>query len=327
MIKLSVIIPIYKVEKYIIECLESVCCQLVDGVEVILVNDGTPDNAMLMAHQYISEQYTHLKGQFVFIDQKNQGQSVARNVALKKAVGEYIAFVDSDDVLTKEYFKQLLPLLGGIDIIQFKSARFLDDISELASFNVGIEKKQGRYEASRELMVNIFNQSAWFPWLNVYKKTLFDGLYFPEDVYFEDAVLIPAVFLRAKDIYFLDIIMYLYRINNEGSLLRSSKDNISKLVFSYNKALDIHIGNVELNNIYSPVVISLFRNYIDFVFKQNGVIQAIKEYYHFRNKIYPYIEKSRLGRGNLFFYKYGFVFFLFHKVFINLRDKIKEIVK
>ena len=58
MIKLSLIIPIYKVEKYIIECIESICCQLVDGVEIILVNDGTPDQSMKMAEEYINNRYS-----------------------------------------------------------------------------------------------------------------------------------------------------------------------------------------------------------------------------------------------------------------------------
>lgn len=108
MIKLSVIIPIYKVENYIIECLESVCCQLVEGVEVILVNDGTPDNSMLMARQYISEQYAHLKEQFIFIDQANQGQSVARNNGIMSARGDFIAFIDSDDFVAKNYIQVIL---------------------------------------------------------------------------------------------------------------------------------------------------------------------------------------------------------------------------
>ena len=92
MTKLSIIIPIYKVEKYIVECIESICCQLVEGVEVILVNDGTPDRSMEMAKDYISNKYYHYLSRFVFIDQENQGQSIARNNGIDVAKGEYIAF-------------------------------------------------------------------------------------------------------------------------------------------------------------------------------------------------------------------------------------------
>lgn len=231
--KLSLIIPIYKVENYIIDCLESVCCQLVQGVEVILVNDGTPDQSMTMAKNYINNNYYHLLSHFVFIEQENQGQSVARNVALKKAIGEYIAFLDSDDVLTEDYFMQLIPILNGIDIVQFKSKRFTDSTSCLISFNVGLEKEPGIYENSRDLMIDIFNQSAWFPWLNVYKASLFQEIEFPKGVYYEDAAIIPEIFLKAKTIYFLDSVLYLYRINLSSSLLNLSMSNLEKHIKSF----------------------------------------------------------------------------------------------
>ena len=328
MIKLSVIIPIYKVENYIIECLESVCCQLVEGVEVILVNDGTPDNSMLMARKYISEKYNHLLNQFVFIDQENQGQSVARNNALEVAQGSYVAFVDSDDKVVNQYVKTLLPLLDNdVDIIQFKSYRFCSEFEEdktIFDVNVDVE---GEFFFTSNLIKQLFNKAAWFPWLNIYKRELFKGKKFEKNIYFEDAILIPDLFLESKKIIFIGDILYCYRLNNDGSLLNSSKDNISKLIFSYNKSLDIHIENVKFNSVYSPVIISLFRNYIDFIFKESGVILAFKDYSYFRNKIYPYVEKCRLERGNLFFYKYGFVFFLLHKLFINIRSKMKEILK
>lgn len=317
MIKLSIVIPIYKVENYIIECLESVCCQLVEGVEVILVNDGTPDNSMLMARQYISEQYAHLKEQFIFIDQENQGQSVARNVALKKAVGEYIAFVDSDDILVKEYFKLLIPLLNGVDIVQFKSARFSENISDLISFDVGLVKERGVYENSRELIIDIFNQSAWFPWLNIYKKNLFNNLDFPIGVYFEDAVLIPEVFLRAKDIYFLDLVMYLYRVNSEGSLLNPSKENMEKKIRSYKFALNTYAQKLDKEKIYSPSFISMFQGYVSFVYENLGFLEASTVYNQIaKNKKLVTVEIVH-KRGNRLFFRFGMLFV----VFIHLLGK------
>ncbi|MEG0873598.1 MAG: glycosyltransferase [Clostridia bacterium] len=327
MIKLSIIIPIYKVEKYIVECIESICCQLIDGVEVILINDGTPDNSMLMAYQYICEKYNYLLSQFVFIDQENQGQSVARNNALAIAQGCYVAFVDSDDKIINRYIETLLPLLDNdVDIIQFKSYRFCTRFEEeKRNFNVGIEI-EGEFLSSNSLIKQVFNKAAWFPWLNVYKSELFKGKKFEKGIYFEDAVLIPDLFLDSKKIIFINDILYCYRVNYCGSLLSSSKNNISKLIFSYNEALNIHIENIKFNGLYSPVVISLLRNYIDFVYKKNGVIKSYIAYGQFKTKIYPYIQKCNLERGNLLFYKYGFSFFLLHKAFLNISGKMKEIV-
>lgn len=323
---LSLIIPIYNVEKYIEECLESVCCQLVEGVEVILVNDGTPDSSMLIARKYISEQFNHLKEQFVFIDQENLGQSVARNNALTIAKGYYVAFVDSDDKIMKQYLKTLLPLLDNdVDIIQFKCCRFFSKFEEdKKNFNVGIGV-EGKFLLTDKLIQQVFNKAAWFPWLNVYKSKLLKGKKFEKGIYFEDAILIPDLFLVSKKIIFINEILYCYRLNYGGSLLDLSKKNISKLVFSYNEALNIHIKNIKSNGVYSPVVISLLRNYIDFIYKKDGVIQSYKIYSHYKNKIFPYIKKCRLERGNLLFYKYGFLFFLLHKAFQGLLVNEREV--
>ena len=311
MIKLSVIIPIYKVENYIVECLESICCQFVEGVEVILVNDGTPDRSMIIAKEYINENYSQYLNQFVFIDQENQGQSVARNVALKKATGEYISFIDSDDVLSKEYFNKLVPLLSEVDIIQFKSARFLDNTSEMVSFNVGLAKQQGVYETSRDLMIDIFNQSAWFPWLNVYKRVLFDSLEFPIGVYFEDAVLIPEVFLRAKNIYFLNDVLYFYRINNEGSLLNVSNTNIEKKIRSYEFALNHYIQKLSDQKIYSPSFVSMLQGYISFVYQNLGFSRAKATYNQIlKNKKLVSVDIVH-KRGNKLFFRFGIYFIVF----------------
>ena len=173
MIKLSIVIPIYKVENYIIECLESVCCQLVEGVEVILVNDGTPDNSMLMARQYISEQYAHLKEQFIFIDQENQGLSGARNTGISVAKGEYIAFLDSDDKLNNNYIEEILNVIklnSDIDIIQFDALRF----NNSGSVSVFLESLHyiGKHQLDSNIYKFVFSSASWFAWLRIYKREL-----------------------------------------------------------------------------------------------------------------------------------------------------------
>lgn len=89
---LSIIIPIYNVERYLKKCLDSIYCQILNlPVEVILVNDGTKDNSIEVIKPYLNLPQT------IFIDQHNQGLSVARNNGLKVSSGKYVWFVDSDD--------------------------------------------------------------------------------------------------------------------------------------------------------------------------------------------------------------------------------------
>ena len=230
MIKLSVIIPIYKVENYIIECLESVCCQLVEGVEVIVVNDGTPDNAMLMARQYISEKYNHLEKQFVFIDQENQGLSGARNTGISVAKGEYIAFLDSDDKLSNNYIEEILKVLQlnlDIDIIQFDALRF-NNSGSVSLFLKPLEYL-GKYQLDNNIYKFIFSSASWFAWLRVYKRKLFDIYKFPVGRNYEDAYLIPKIFAISKNIYFLNSQLIWYRENLQGISNTFSSKNIDDL--------------------------------------------------------------------------------------------------
>ena len=97
--KISVIIPVYNVEKYLPECLESILSQVKNNAiyEIVLVNDGTPDNSMDIAYSIVGR-YSNVK----VVNQENQGLSVARNIGLEHATGDYIWFIDSDDWLTDD---------------------------------------------------------------------------------------------------------------------------------------------------------------------------------------------------------------------------------
>lgn len=200
---LSLIIPVYKVEQYIAECIESVINQVTSDIEVIIVNDGTPDDSMLVIEKILSKQTAIIRDCFIILHQENQGQSSARNLGLKYAKGEYISFLDSDDVLSENYLSDFKNTIkkNNVDIVQFKSSRFEEDTNKLKAFNVGLQRN-GLLQLDQNLMIEIFNQSAWFPWLNIYRRELFNGLEFPVGIYYEDAALIPEVFLRAKNIYF-----------------------------------------------------------------------------------------------------------------------------
>ena len=115
---LSIIIPVYNVELYICRCLDSIYCQNQDlnKFEVIVINDGTPDNSMSFVYKYASK-YKNL----LVIEQKNQGLSAARNVGLIMAKGDYIWFVDSDDMVMPNSLDFLITTLSDerTDVIGF----------------------------------------------------------------------------------------------------------------------------------------------------------------------------------------------------------------
>ena len=115
--RISLIIPVYNVEKYIIQCLESVVPQLSEYIEVILVNDGSPDNSMSLVNEYIDKIDPKIQKQIKIINQKNKGLSGARNTGIDHAEGEYIAFLDSDDILLLERFLKQINFLKIIAML------------------------------------------------------------------------------------------------------------------------------------------------------------------------------------------------------------------
>ncbi|QQT92488.1 glycosyltransferase family 2 protein [Acinetobacter johnsonii] len=216
MTKLSLIIPIYKVENYIIECLESVCCQLVEGVEVILVNDGTPDNSMLIARKYISEKYDHLVNQFVFIDQDNQGQSVARNNGVMNASGDFIAFVDSDDFVGENYIEIILKNIDNeVDVLSFRGQACNN--KKVLGKVINKNLTSGQYFNDFCFIEQNFKNCEWMCWSRVIKKDFFQDNKFPVNVYLEDMYFFMDIYIKAKNIKHVDDIIYFYRQHAESS--------------------------------------------------------------------------------------------------------------
>ena len=111
--KISVIIPVYGVEKYIRKCLESVINQTYKNLEIIIVNDETKDNSIKIVEEYIKDPRIRI------INKKNEGVAQARNCGLKQATGEYISFIDSDDWLELDLYEKLISNLENEDILVF----------------------------------------------------------------------------------------------------------------------------------------------------------------------------------------------------------------
>ena len=230
MIKLSLIIPIYKVEKYIIECIESICCQLVDGVEIILVNDGTPDQSMKMAEEYINNRYIQYLSQFIFIHQENKGQSSARNEAIKVANGKYLGFLDSDDYLLKGYFYTILNIFDkydNIDIIHFNAKQY-DELKETYVESINFVRNKSIIRINESYRERLFDDSHWYPWLRIIKKDIISRYEFILNVYMEDKLFFPDIYYDddVKNIMEIDEYLICYR-HRVGSSIRSG----------YNKAL------------------------------------------------------------------------------------------
>ena len=110
-IKISVIVPIYKVEKYLRRCIDSIINQTFKNIEIILVNDGSPDNC-----PKICEEYKNKDNRIIIINQENQGLSVARNSGIRIARGQYLVFIDSDDYIEEDMIEYLYEGIVKYDV-------------------------------------------------------------------------------------------------------------------------------------------------------------------------------------------------------------------
>lgn len=220
--KLSIIIPIYNVEKFLNKCLSSVLKQIEKDDELILVNDGSTDNSFNICKN-IKEVYK--KNNIILINKKNEGVAIARNTGLKKATGEYIFWIDSDDWLDDNCIK----------FVKNAIEKTKSDIILFDFYNVNKESIKPCYifEKSKRLnkkdiLIDVAQDSfSSFLWRTVVRREIYEEIYFPEGIQMmEDFSIYHLLFHKAKTFYYIREPLYYYRLSN-NSLSKKKKDIVS----------------------------------------------------------------------------------------------------
>ena len=212
-IMVSVIVPIYNVEEYLEECLESIRNQTYTNIEVILVNDGSTDGS-----REICESYCEKDIRFRLINQENQGQSVARNRGVKESVGQYIMFVDSDDVVNTDVLEVLLPYMNtDVDIVECemtreKEAFFLNKIPTIVF--------EGN---SKEAILNCiaFRAVKFCAFTKLYRREIVEKIPFLEGYIYEDVFTGINYLNHIRKIIVIDYIGYYYRVRPNSTMTKS----------------------------------------------------------------------------------------------------------
>lgn len=226
MIKLSIIIPIYNVEKYIRECLLSVFRQglSTDDFEVILVNDGTPDNSMGIIKDII-DSHDNIK----VVNQNNQGVSVARNAGLHIANGEYVYFMDSDDLLVDNGLSTLLPnaLALSPDILMADYCKYND--GEKVEHLIHNEQHYSDImKTGEQAFVEDLSPYSCYIWLMLIKRLFLvqQAIEF-KPFWYEDTLFCQECFMKSKTVLKTDFQLYVYRLRS-GSF--TSSMNLKKML-------------------------------------------------------------------------------------------------
>ncbi|OTG63732.1 hypothetical protein B9T29_03220 [Acinetobacter sp. ANC 3903] len=313
---LSLIVPIYKVEKYITECLESIITQLPTNVEVILVNDGTPDRSMEIVDKVLDKQSIDIRKKFRVYEQVNKGVSSARNLGVEKSKGEYLAFLDPDDILMPEYFSEILSLieLYRTDIIQFNYCRFFNSFLENISGKFSIQECE-LCVINNDILKRIFNDNAWYLWVRVYKKKLFNSLKFPVGYNFEDVAVLPFVFKNSQSIYFSNKLLYAYRDRKESITNDINIRVLEKNILSLKYVIESLRNAATKDILFIIPLVHMLRVYIAISYRMGGALAAHRAFCKIeidKLLIGNYEKSIIVNRGDKMFlnlYKYGVVSF------------------
>lgn len=218
---ISVIVPVYKVERYLRQCVDSILAQTYSNLEIWLIDDGSPDNC-----PKICDEYAKLDKRIKVIHKDNGGLADARNAALDKLTGDYVVCVDSDDYISNTHIEGLYNLLKQNDADVA--------INTYCTFSGHVLPKPRKPKDKVYVYDNLhaietmfyqkqFDTSAWG---KLYKKDLFDNIRYPKGIVFEDLPTTYRLFLKAKKIVFQNIQSYYYLIRSnsiEGASFTPSK--------------------------------------------------------------------------------------------------------
>ena len=242
-IKVSVIVPVYNVAKYLPECMDSLVNQTMEDMEIICVNDGSTDNCL-----EILEEYAQKDSRVKVFTIENSGISLARNFGLEQARGEYVGFVDSDDYVDGTMFEKLYIscIQNDLDLAMCKISLFDDETGEVnndldyynlkvfSNLDKDVFNSDDTSAFTNNIVVNVYNK--------LYRKSLLEdnSIEFPPHLIFEDELFFIRTYLTANRISVVNEFLYFYRLNREGSITYLEKENnYVDMVYIYKKERQI----------------------------------------------------------------------------------------
>lgn len=205
---LTIIVPVYNVEEYLKDCLDSILENDFSDYELILIDDGSTDKSGIICDEYASE-----NPKTKVIHQKNFGQSIARNVGLDIAQGEFVSFIDSDDKISKDLYSSNIPILmanKNIDALEFP---------------VDVDVQRGVMNSQQYILghknilnywINVIGRTVI--WCRIYRKSVFDHLRFPEGMLYEDTYITPLLANKMEYLYVSSKGLYYYNMYNVSTM-------------------------------------------------------------------------------------------------------------
>lgn len=288
--KVSIIVPVYKVESLLSRCLTSLAKQTLKDFEVIIVNDGSPDNCQAIIDDFVQKNSAIFKA----FKKENGGLSDARNFGIKKATGEYIGFVDSDDFVDPQMFEKLYQ----------KATKTNSDIV-VCGHNSVYFNRSGKINKSIPRPIcnpsnfgsNIYDSPEIitcvrsYAWNKIYKKELFDEFSFPKGQYFEDSAIIYNILSKARSIEIVNECLYQYCCGRKGAITSTVNQNIFDIFKSCDSIIKHFkkIGKFEIlkQELESICTMHIHARY--FTLKNSNNLKLV---FRFVNHSFEYLDKN-----------------------------------
>lgn len=289
--KLSIIVPVYGVEKYIDKCLNSLVKQSLKEIEVIVVNDGTKDNSQKIIDKYVKKYPDKIKSYI----KENGGQGSARNYGLKKASGEYIGYVDSDDFVEKDMYKKLYN----------KAKENNYDIVVCGNYNVSEDYQNKNIDA----FINNYNtdlENIFFGkmavWNKIYKRDILikNKLEFKEKVWYEDLAFTLKAIMNSNTFAFIDEPLYDYLIREGSTMNNSNVQRNLEILDAFNDILSYiqhnkkeeYFSKIEflaIDHIYISAIVRVLKAEADDKVKR----ETINKLLDYMNKKFPNYKNNK----------------------------------
>lgn len=241
---LSVIIPVYNVQSYLNDCLNSVVNQTYQNLDIILIDDGSTDGS-----SFLCDEWGRKDSRIRVIHQKNTGVSNARNTGIRHSTGEYITFVDPDDLLHPEMYEIMMNSFenDSIDMVMCREYAFYKDETLPKNQPLYHKKEYLSQQQLASLFLLDFTGIITWVWNKVFKKEIMEHASFPNDyIASEDTVFIASLLKKIQNVVFLQDKLYYYR-QQDSSIMHSKNPKIfifqgKALHFQYNtlKFIDNH---------------------------------------------------------------------------------------
>ena len=332
--KLSIIMPVYNVEKYIVNCINSILEQTNKDFELIIVNDGSKDNSIEIAKK-MTKKFKNIK----IVDKENGGLSDARNFGLKYATGQFVTFIDSDDCIERDYVEVLLDTINkyNADLVLF--GYYVDYYTNniLINTNTVIEEYQESNIKEKEKIIIHDTNCIGYAWNKVYKREtiISNELEYEKGTsYIEDIIFNEKYIANSNKVIVLNKPLYHYnQYNNTNTLGNRIYDNILELdlrainslasilnSFNYDQQ---EIKNITSNNTISrfswslkKILLSNNQNKKTILKKYSTYIKNNKAIYdklNLQNKIFYYLIEKRL--------------YIINKIIINIKQRLSDVKK